>query len=46
MEHSFAGEPSDGTNPFGRLTEAGGLIHGTALRGGTRNRGILFTLKP
>jgi uncharacterized repeat protein (TIGR03803 family) len=43
--HDFSGGP-DGEFPRGSLIEAGGLLYGTTMMGGSANRGTLFSLDP
>jgi uncharacterized repeat protein (TIGR03803 family) len=43
--HSFAGPPTDGTNPFGTLVRRGNF-YGTAFLGGSLNNGVVFKLWP
>jgi uncharacterized repeat protein (TIGR03803 family) len=42
--HSFAGAPTDGSMPWGTLTDDGIKFYGMTLAGGTNNMGSVFSL--
>ncbi len=42
--HEFAGLPADGYNPCKRLTTDGNRLYGMTARGGTHDRGIIFSM--
>ncbi len=42
--HEFACAPSDGNEPFSKLTAANGLLYGTTYKGGTDNIGTVFAV--
>src|SRR5262249_18746948 len=44
--HSFAGSPTDGSNPFGGLVLLQGDLYGTAVGGGSLGGGVVFKLGP
>jgi len=45
--HSFRGAPSDGSRPQSGVTAgSGGVLYGTAQRGGSSNAGIVYSLTP
>jgi uncharacterized repeat protein (TIGR03803 family) len=44
--HNFAGNPSDGTNPYGSLISDGTYLYGMAEMGGKNYGGMLFKIKP
>jgi uncharacterized repeat protein (TIGR03803 family) len=42
--HSFAGSPSEGSNPAGGLTLSGNTLYGTTYSGGAFTNGTIFSL--
>jgi uncharacterized repeat protein (TIGR03803 family) len=42
--HSFAGAPSDGSNPYASLVNVNGTLYGTAFGGGTYKDGTVFSI--
>ena len=44
--HNFAGNPSDGTNPYGSLISDGTYLYGMTEMGGKNYGGMLFKIKP
>jgi len=44
--HSFSGEASDGSHPYGSLILHGGVLAGMTSDGGPSNQGTLFEIQP
>jgi uncharacterized repeat protein (TIGR03803 family) len=44
--HDFPNNLTDGSQPFGDLTESGGLLYGMTYQGGANQGGTIFSIKP
>lgn len=44
--HSFAGQPSDGSNPTAGLVNVNGTLYGTTAGGGKNDDGTVFSITP
>ena len=42
--HDFAGNPNDGSEPYGSLILSGGMLYGMTSSGGTNNTGVVFEI--